>query len=65
VTLDERDDMAVLRAAEQIAFPMTWNGSVLHIGRTLPDPHGITIFPRRFSSVSALIARRRRRLERR
>ena len=31
MALDERDDVTVLRAAEQFAFPMTWNGSVFDI----------------------------------
>ena len=41
MALDERDDVTVLRAAEQIAFPMTWNGSVFDVRWTLPNRDGI------------------------
>ena len=41
MALNERDDMTVVGAAEQIAFPMTWNGSVFDVRWTLPNRDGI------------------------
>ena len=41
MTLHERDDVTVLRAAEQIAFPMTGNGSVFDVRGTLSDRDSI------------------------
>ncbi len=38
---DERCDVAVLRAADQIAFPVTGNGAVLDRRGALADRHGI------------------------
>jgi len=37
MTLDERDDIAVLRAGDQITFPVAGDGAVLDGGRALPD----------------------------
>src|SRR5450432_4683431 len=37
VTFHQRDDLAALRVAQQIPLPVTGNGSVLGLGRTLSD----------------------------
>ena len=38
---DQRDDVAVLRAAQQVAFPMAGDRSILDAGRPLADGDGI------------------------
>lgn len=37
VAFDKGDDLRVMRADEQIAFPMSGDGAIFHFGRTLPD----------------------------
>ena len=37
VTLDQRRDLRVVAAADQVAFPVTRYGTVLNLGRSLSD----------------------------
>jgi hypothetical protein len=45
MTLDERGHVAVVRPAQQIAFPMTGNGSVFDLGRPFVDGNRIDDLP--------------------
>ena len=37
VTLDKRCDLTVVAATDKVAFPVTWYGTVLNLGRSLSD----------------------------
>ncbi len=44
--LDQRGDKAVLKAGDQVTFPVTENGAVLDSGRPLPDRDRILDLPK-------------------
>jgi hypothetical protein len=41
--------MAVSRAGQKIAFPVTWNDAVLDFRRAIPDRDGIDDLPARLA----------------
>jgi hypothetical protein len=47
--LDQGADMAVSRASQKIAFPVTWNDAVLDFRRAIPDRDGIDDLPARLA----------------
>jgi hypothetical protein len=49
LTLDQGGDVAILSAGEEVAFPVPRNRSVLYLGRTLSDGHGVDDLPTRLS----------------
>ncbi len=41
VPLDQRDDVAVGRTAQQVAFPVSWHSSIIDRGRPFADRHHV------------------------
>ena len=37
LALDERHDVGIVRSAEKVAFPVTWHGAVIGVGRPPVD----------------------------
>ena len=45
LAFDERRDMSILRASQEIALPMTRDGAVLDARRTVRNRHGVNNLP--------------------
>ena len=41
VTLDQRRDLTVVTTTDKITFPVTGYGTILNLGRPLPDRDGV------------------------
>ena len=52
LAFDQRGDVTVLSAGEEIALPMPRYRSVLYLGRPLSDGYGVNDLPARLSSGS-------------